>query len=247
MGNATTDQTEDNKIRFAPDEALRGWTAILLSLLIVCLTASLFGAGQAYREGYLYQFGFDLAQLPADFHDTLYWGFIGGTPLVVVWLIATLIVLLGGGLFLWIAKALWKRTANRWQSLLRRRSSVASPRQRGGTHVQLILGAFLVLPVLYLLILVRFGVAEFYELGAKQGKLQIAALRADPGAASAKHGRQWIEISFHSPSESFVRGYRLLCTDKLCAIYDPDPKVRDVRLVFLDNVREIRIADERRR
>jgi hypothetical protein len=31
--------------------------------------------------------------LPADFHDTLYWGFIGGTPLVVVWLIGTLIAL----------------------------------------------------------------------------------------------------------------------------------------------------------
>lgn len=223
-------------------ESLRGWTGILLSVLLICLTAVLFGAGQGFRQGWLYQLGFDLAQVPSDFHDTLFWGFSGGTPLAVAWLGAAVVALPATGLLLWLMDALWKWASRRWR-LLARISTPEKSQQPVRTHVKLILGGFLVLPVLYVLLVTYVAMAEFQKAGTKRGQQLIAALRADAKAASAKYNLQWIEILFNSPTETVVRGYRLLCTEALCSIYDPDPKAPGVRLVSLENLREVRVVD----
>ena len=99
------------------------------------------------------------------------------------------------------------------------------------------------MPVIYLMAVAYFGVAEFQEAGTKKGKELIEALRTNAAAASTKYGTQKIELWLSSPAESVIRGYRLLCTESLCSIYDPDPKVHAIRLVSLTNVREIRVVD----
>src|SRR5262245_20272376 len=103
---ATTGENQANDA--AKNESLRAWIAIILSVLFVCSTAALFTAGHAFRVGYLYELGFDLAQLPEDFHETAFWGFSGGLPLALVWFAATVILLLACGLLLWLADALWR-------------------------------------------------------------------------------------------------------------------------------------------
>jgi hypothetical protein len=108
--------------------------------------------------------------------------------------------------------------------------------------VKLIVGAVLLLPVIYLLAMAYLGMAEFQKAGTKRGKELIEAFRADATTASKKYRIQTIELRFRSPSEPVVRGYRLLCTQSLCSIYDPDPKVRGIRLVSLENLIEIRVV-----
>jgi hypothetical protein len=240
------DQSRNQANRVERDEALRGWIAIILSVLLVCLTAGLFTAGHAYRLGYLYELGFDLAQLPEDFNETSFWGFSGGTPLALAWLVVTLIVLFAYGLLFWLAGVLWKAAQNRWRGLRRRAPSTATAARRVETHVKLILGACLVLPVTYLVAVAYLGTAELQKAGTKRGKQLVEALRADAPAASAKYGTQMIELWFNSPADPVVSGYRLLCTESLCSIYDPNPKVHAIRLVSLANVREIRMVDRHR-
>jgi hypothetical protein len=214
-------------------ESLRAWIAIILSVLFVCSTAALFTAGHAYRLGYLYEIGYDLAQLPEDFHETSFWGFSGGLPLAIVWFIATVVVLLACGLLFWLANVLWKLATKRWQRLRRLTRISATPRPRAETHVRFILSAFLLLPVIYLMAIAYFGVAEFQKAGTKKGKELIEALRTDAAAASAKYGTQKIELWLSSPADTVVRGYRLLCTESFCSIYDSNPEVRAIRLVSL--------------
>lgn len=242
MSNAARDNETDNRINERESsEALRGWTAVVLSVVFVTSTAALFTAGHAFRLGHLYEFGFDLAQLPENFHETLFWGFSGGMPLALAWLVATVLVLLGYGLVSWLTGSVWKLMSNRWRPLRRLALRSTKPRQTGGTHTKFVLSAFLLVPLIYLLWMTYAGAAEFQKAGTKNARELIDALRADPAAASAKYGIQRIELTFDAPAETVVRGYRLLCTEHLCSIYDPDPKVRAVRLIALDHLREIRV------
>lgn len=154
-----------------------------------------------------------------------------------------MVVLLAYGLLFWLANVLWHLATKRWSRLRRLAHTSATPRPRVGTHVKFILSAFLLLPVIYLMAVAYFGVAEFQKAGSKKGKELIEALRTNAAAASTKYGTQKIELWLSSPAESVIRGYRLLCTESLCSIYDPDPKVHAIRLVSLTNVREIRVVD----
>lgn len=227
-------------------ESTRAWIGLLTGAVLVCMTAALYAAGRAFREGYLYQLGFDASQIPADFHETLYWGFSGGTPLAAIWLLATLIAFLGFSVLLWIADGAWSWAKLGSQRLRRIAQSSDSPRHWAGTPVKLIAGAFVALPVLYLLVVAYIGLAEMHKLGTRRGKQLVAALETDAAAASAKHGLQWIEISLDSPPfERIERGYRLLCTEHLCSIYDPDLKVRSIRVISLENLRQIRVVGHR--
>jgi hypothetical protein len=240
---AIDDQRKNRANEAEKSESARGWIAVLLSVLLVCSTTALFAAGQGYRLGYFYELGFDLAQLPSNFHETLFWGFSGGMPLALRWLVAAVIAALACGLLIWLADVLWKHATDRWRQLRRIAIPSAKPARKVDTHVKLIAVAFLLLPLTYLLAVVYIGMAEFQKLGSKKGKEFIEALRTNPAAASRKYGIQKIEIWFNSPADTVVRGYRLLCTETICSIYDPDPKVRIVRLVSLENLREIRVVD----
>jgi hypothetical protein len=209
-------------------------------------TAALFAAGHAYRLGYFYEIGFDLAQLPEDFNQTSFWGFSGGTPLALLWLVATLLVLLAYALLLWVSRVLWKVMTHRWRRLGRLTFPGVTPGRRIETHVKLILGAFLLLFVTYLLAVAYLGMAELQKAGTKKGRELVQAFRTDAVAASAKYGTQLIELRFGLPGDPAVRGYRLLCTQTLCSIYDPDPKIRAIRLLSLEGVHEIRVIERPR-
>lgn len=246
MSNATgADRSNGGTNAGEKSESLRGWAAIVVSTLLVCSTAVLFASGHAYRLGYVYELGFDLAQLPEGFYETLFWGFSGGAPLVFAWAVGVVIASAGCGLLVWLGDVLWERAAGRWRLLRRLPVPSARPERKAGTHVKLILGAFLLLPVIYLFAMAYIGMAEFQKLGTKKGRELIEALRTDAATASAKYGIQKIELWFSLPPDAVVRGYRLLCTESLCSIYDPDPKVRAVRLISLENLREIRVVDRR--
>jgi hypothetical protein len=246
MNTATNgDQGKNQANEPERDESLRGWIAIILGVLFACSTALLFAAGHAYRLGYFYELGFDLTQLPEDFNHTSFWGFAGGTPLALVWLVATLIILLAYGLLLWLSGVLWKAMTHRWRPLGRLALHGVTPGRRIPTHVKFMLAAFLLLPAIYLLAIAYLGMAEFQKVGTRKGRELVQALRTDANAASAKYGSQMIELRFSSPVETVVRGYRLLCTENLCSIYDPDPNIRAIRLLSLDGVREIRVIERR--
>lgn len=248
MSDAASDsQTTNRANEREKSESLLGWITVLTTLFLICATTALFAAGQGYRQGYWYELGFDLAQIPSDFHETLFWGFAGGAPLFFSWLLAALIALPACGLLMWFAGASWTSAKNRWQPLRRISLPSATPGRPVSTHVKLIGSVFLFLPAIYLLGVAYFAMAEFQKAGTKRGKQFVEAFRTDAIAASAKHETQWIEIWLDSPADSVARGYRLLCTQSLCSIYDPDPKVRAVRLIALDNLREIRVVDKLRK
>lgn len=216
---------------------------ISAGVLAVLATAAVYAAGAAYRTGYLYQFGFDSTQIPSDFHDTLYWGYTGGTPLAIAWMICGTVSLLLLALIYRGANALWNRIQKRpaVRQLSKKISAAANP--SAGTHVKLVAVAVLVACTLYLVFLSYVAIGEIYESGVKKGKNRIAAFESDPRAAAAKTYAKWIEISFVSPAPRVERGYRLLCTDQLCSIYDPSSKQKGVRLISLEGMTEIRILE----
>lgn len=244
MGTASDDDPENEVLKPEKGEQLLGWMTLLTTVLLVCATTVLFAAGQAFRTGYWYELGFDLVQLPSDFHETLFWGFSGGAPLLFSWLIAALVSLPGLGVLMWLAGALWKWALDRWRSPRRIAPRLATPpRRRAATHVKLIASFFLLLPVIYFLVIASFATAEFQKAGTAQGQQIIQAFRTNAAAASAKYRMHWIEIWFDSSTADVMRGYRLLCTERFCSIYDPDPEVRSVRLISLESLKEIRVVE----
>lgn len=239
---------EDRRDKFSTtdkrEKSLLELIGIPASILAILATAAVYGAGAAFRAGYLYQFGFDSTQIPTDFHDTLYWGYARGTPLVFAWLVYGIVALALIAILYWAAAAFGSRI-RKWRVVRQLSARVALAEGSRSTPIKLIAVAVLVSCFLYLLFLSFLAMGELYEYGVKRGKDRIDDFEANATVAAANTATQWIEISFSSPTPRVERGYRLLCTQDLCSIYDPVPERKGVRLMSLEGMSNIRIFPER--
>ena len=226
-----------------PKNRIRDWLGILSGLGLAFLTAALFCVGRANRAGYLYQLGLDLSQIPDDFYVTLYWGYFSGAPDTIIWLAAGAIMLLGTAIIVLCGDFAWTRAVRRWPRLRKLNSLFARPSTvPSGTDVKLFSLAMLTIVILALVVLTYLTTFLAHRAGAENGKRLIAALATNVLAAAAKYDLQWIEISIDLSPQRVVRGYRLICTEQLCSIYDPMPQNRGIRLVSLKEMTEIRIG-----
>lgn len=220
-------------------ESIRQWIALLASGMVIFLAAALFGIGRAIRAGYLYSLGLDLDQVPEDFYGYLYWGYVVGTPLILLWLGYVVIALL------LISGLSWAigRGAKRWEWLRRMLESWENfPRKDQATsHWKYAAFAYLVFAVGYLVLVTHLIMSQANELGQRAGRVEVQKLQSTAG----KHQTQWIEIWLDSTPPRVERGYRLLCTEKLCSIYDPVSDRRAIRVIPLDGLREIRVFESR--
>ena len=214
------------------------------SILAILTTAAVYGAGTALRAGYLYQFGFDSVQIPTDFYDTLYWGYARGTPLIFAWLVYSIPALALVAILYWAGSAL-RRRLNKSKAVRQLSARFAIPTVSPTTPIKLIAVAVLIACFLYLLFLSFIAMGKMYEYGVRKGKERIADFEADAAATAAKTETHWIEIHFSSPAPRVERGYRLLCTENLCSIYDPAAERKGIRLVSLDGMGEIRVFPKR--
>jgi len=212
-------------------------------LLLALLTGALFAVGQANRTGFFYQLGFDLNQVPGDFYDTIYWGYATGSPTAVVSSLVAFAEFLFFAAVVWFGRWAWKGAARRWPHL--RKLSTASSSASAGTpgpHLMFVGLAMIAIGLAGFVFLTYWTVVGAHQAGKERGTKMIEALAADPTAAVAKYEIQWIEISIDSSPPRVEKGYRLLCTERLCSIYDPTPESRGLRLVSLERMREIRIG-----
>lgn len=237
---------ENNKHRVIPtgtsSESLRQWIALLAGGMVVFLAAALFGIGRAIRAGYLYSLGLDLDQVPEDFYGYLYWGYVVGTPLLVLWLGYVGIALL------LIFGSSWAigRGAKRWGWIRRMLESWENfPRKDQATsHWKYAAFAYLVFAIGYLVLVTHLLMSQAHEVGQRAGRVEVQKLQST-AVASGNHQTQWIEIWLDSTPPRVERGYRLLCTEKLCSIYDPVSDRRTIRIIPLDGLREIRVFESR--
>jgi hypothetical protein len=244
--NCVPEEDSRNKLTIAEKQGkpLLELIGVPASILAILTTAAIYGAGTAFRAGYLYQFGFDSGQIPTDFYDTLYWGYARGTPLVFAWLVYSILGLALAAILYWVGSAL-RRRLNRSKAVRQFSARFAIPTISPTTPIKLIAVAVLIACFLYPLFLSFIAMGKMYEYGVMKGKQRIADFEADAAGTAAKTETHWIEIHFSSPAPRVERGYRLLCTENLCSIYDPATERKGVRLVSLEGMGEIRVFSER--
>jgi hypothetical protein len=214
--------------------SLREWFGLLSGLMLVSLAAALFAIGRAYRLGLIYQYGLDASQAPEDFYGYLYWGYIGGIPLAYQWLVAAVISLTLYAGWCWITDKL----SARWK-WLRTATQKEKDQQPAKLHVTYLASALMVFSLGSIVVMTYLAVAKAYEAGAQKGRDELLAI-----SKSKQTDDQFIELHFGENDERIERGYRLLCTDKLCSIYDPGPDHKGVRVLQLDGLKEIRVFEK---
>jgi hypothetical protein len=215
----------------------------LSGLLLALLAAALFAVGQANRAGFYYQLGFDLNQVPGDFYDTIYWGYATGSPAAILWSVAAVAEFLFFAATLWLGTWAWKRAARRWPHLRKLSTSGSSRRATAaGPHMLFVGLSMTTIGLAGFVFLTYWMIVGAQKAGKERGTRIVEALAADPTGAVAKYDTQWIEISIDSSPSRVEKGYRLLCTERLCSIYDPTPESRGIRLVSLEGMRDIKIG-----
>jgi hypothetical protein len=226
--NETTAPSEKNS-----KSSFRDWFVVLSGLMLVLLTAALFGIGRAYRTALFYQYGLDASQAPEDFHGYLYWGYVGGMPLAIWWLASGAGALVLLGILSWGSRKL----AHQWEWMRKIRHGWDElPNSKPKSYEKWFFMAYLSLVLAYLVFITFAATAKAYDAGVKKGQREIEALRQGKPSDD-----QWIELHFGPNDERIEVGYRLLCTDKLCSIYDPAPDKKTVRVIPLDGLKEMRV------
>jgi hypothetical protein len=238
-------ETNENKNESAASEkksksSFREWFGFLSGLVLVLVTAALYGVGKSFRSGYLHALGLDLEQLPEDFHAYLFWGFRGGIRLFIGWMIIVLVAASINALGAWSAE----RFAPKWKWLRRLLTwwDTYPNVPAGARHAKYMALAFATFAFLYVAILASYILPQAFDAGLKKAQDELTLLASAKSKSQAES--QWIELHFGQFDERIERGYRLLCTDKLCSIYDPAPEMKAVRVIPLDGLKEIRVFTE---
>lgn len=223
-------------------ESVREWMGLLTGLMLVFLAAAMYGIGRAYREGYLYQLGLNLDQVPEDFYGYLYWGYYGAVRLSLGWLIGTVL-----GLFLLAALSFGlRRLAVKWKPVA---GAITwwdeFPAQRPvGSHHKYAALAIVTVAFAYIVFVTYLVLSQAHETGVKAGDRLIGKLDASysSGQPISTH---WIELTWDDEdSKRTLAGYRLVCTQDLCSIYNPAPDGAGLLVVPLDARPEMRVLDE---
>ncbi len=220
--------------------SLREWFGLLGGLLLVLLAGVLFAIGRENRSGYLVQLGLDLYQVPDDFNSYAASGFGTGTYLATLWLVGIAIAMFVSAAFIWWGIPAWNAAKRKWHLLAQlstwaEQSPEKTPR-RYGKYAGL---GILCLMAVYFVWITRFVMRQAYDEGVERGqRLIVSVSSADQ---NSNRNIQWIELHFGANDERIERGYRLLCTDKLCSIFDPAPDRKTVRIIPLDGLREMTV------
>jgi hypothetical protein len=224
--------------------SLREWFGLVGGLLIILLAGVLFAIGRENRSGYLGELGLDLYQVPDDFNSYAAWGFGTGTYLAMLWLIAIAVAMFIYAACIWWGTPAWNAAKRKWRffswlSEWTERSPENTPKTYGKYAG---LGIFCLIAV-YFVWITRFVMRQAYDEGVEGGKRFVASVSSPD--ENMKKDVQWIELHFGENDLRVERGYRLLCTDKLCSIYDPAPDKKTVRVIPLDGLKEIRVFAEK--
>ncbi len=223
-------------------ESVREWMGLLTGLMLVFLAAAMYGIGRAYREGYLYQLGLNLNQEPEDFYGYLYWGYAGGAPLLLLWLAVAALGLFGLAGISYAVR--WLGSESKWvQARLDwwdRFPQVGPP----SSHRKYSAYGILVIALGYLVFVTYLVLGQAHDSGVKRGQQVIESLAASH-EANAPNKVRWIELAWsENGSLRVLAGYRLLCTETLCSIYDPAPNGGGLRVVPLDGFTDLRVFEK---
>lgn len=216
--------------------------ATVSALMLALLAGTLFAIGRQNRSAFLYQLGLDIYQVPDDFNGYALGGFGTVMNLAIVWLIGA------GGAFFVIAALTWwvpplRDWAKRRWRLFQRLTQWASesPEKTPKAYSKYAALGILAIISIYFVWLTRLVLVQAFDAGTRRGHNLIAALRAD-NENSTKQNTPWIELRFAAP-RPVDAGYRLLCTDTLCSIYQSDEK--SIAVIPLDGLIEMRVLDQR--
>ncbi|ARU58896.1 MAG: hypothetical protein MI864_14880 [Pseudomonadales bacterium] len=190
-----------------------------VSFIVVVLTAALYAFGLLYYDQYLQFWGLDLSEFPLDFSLALVWGFQGilqSSALPAAFSIVAGLFCVG---FYIISKALNTSVFSRWppsDSVKRFFESVES-----GSFVAL---SWLVAFALFMLICIALS-NEATKKGRAFGEQQFGEF----GAINTEYGFSKLEtitIKDEKGELSEIIAYKIQCSDKLCALYEPESKKR---------------------
>lgn len=213
-------------------------------LLIAAFAGILFAVGRQNRAAFLYQLGLDIYQVPDDFNGYALGGFGTITNLAILWLIGTAGAFFVIAAITWWLPPIWGRAKQRWPLLSRAARWVSeSPETTPRAHGRHAAIAIMALGSIYFVWLTRFILNQAQEAGTSRGERFITALSSDR-ENETKSNTHWIQLSFPGP-RPIEEGYRLLCTEKICSIYQPDVKM--VSVVPLEGLTAMRVLDERPR
>lgn len=245
MSNIIRPQYEkQSSERQSSSDSPTAWLGVLSGATLAIGTAMLFATGHANRAGYLYQFGLEPSQVPADLHDTLNWGYVMGVPSLIGWLIVIVLVCSTGALILWTGGKVWARGVRHWPAL--RKLSDSTPRQEKPSAPFRLLGVSVIATgILYFVFLSYWILTGAYTMGVERGHKLLAELETDPRRAATERALQYIEIAVDGDHPRVEQGYRLMCTTQLCSIYDVTPASRGVRLISLADMQHIRVIPVR--
>jgi hypothetical protein len=237
---------KNNAERRAGDEQARSqllgaWIIPAVALLIALAAALLFAVGRSYREGYVLGIGLDFSQARIDWNEAIFYGYWFAAD---VWAISLLVVaasllVSAGAVWLggWVAHHFGRKDR-------RVKKSESSPEVRKARFLAQI---FVALAIACLGILYAYGITLVaVNVGFARGRAEAEQLLAeikkeresgDLAAVAKKRQLSWLDFTLqHDKAASKVCGFRLLCAEQLCVVYDGYSDA--IQIVHLSGVRD---------